>query len=121
MPETMILYRFFFEWLGEKENPYPISQNAWWHCWNETFNNLNENETAELKEIIHQNKFASLQTESYNSKFVKLLKFYTNFRNDVNNSETELYKLKQEYDKSPTRKLRRKKYKNKILCLNPKT
>ncbi|GHT24761.1 hypothetical protein FACS189430_10260 [Bacteroidia bacterium] len=108
MPETMILYRFFFEWLGEKENPYPISQNAWWQCWHNTFNNLNANETAELEEIIHQNKFASLQTENYNPKFSRLLKFYTNFRDDVITQGTELYNLKQEYDSNPTRKLRRK-------------
>jgi hypothetical protein len=109
MPETMILYRFFFEWLGEKDNPYPISQNAWWQCWHETFSNLNDKKTAELEDLIHQNRFASLQTENINLKFTTLLKFYTNYRDDVITEGTELYKLKQEYDKNPTRKLRRKK------------
>jgi len=107
MPETMILYRFFFEWLGEVKN-YPISQKAWWQCWQTTFENLNEQETAELKEIIHKNKFAFLQTENYNPKFTELLKFYINYRDDVITEGTELYKLKQEYNKCPTRKLRRK-------------
>jgi hypothetical protein len=109
MPETMILYRYFFEWLGEKENPYSISQNAWWYCWNETFDNLNENETAELKKIIHENKFSSVAKQYDNPKFAELLSFYTNFRDDVIREGTELYKLKQEYDKNPIRKLRRKK------------
>jgi len=108
MPETMILYRFFFEWLGEKENPYPISQNAWWQCWQKTFNNLDENETEELEKIIHQNKFTTLQIENYNPEFTELLKFYTDYRDDIITKDTELYKLKQEYDKNPTRKLRRK-------------
>jgi hypothetical protein len=108
MPETMILYRFFFEWLGD-EKKYPISQNAWWKCWQTTFNNLNKQEAVELKEIIHQNKFAFLQKENYNPKFTELLKFYTNYRDDVITKGTELYELKQEYDKHPTRKLRRKK------------
>lgn len=110
MPETMILYRFFFEWLGEYKK-YPISQQAWWKCWQETFENLNEQETAELKEIIHKNKFASISLKNYNSKFSDLLNFYTNFRDSVSNPETELYVLKQEYDKNPTRKIRHKKIK----------
>ena len=82
MPETMILYRFFFEWLGDEKN-YPVSTNAWWQCWQETFEILNETKKAELKEIIHQNKFASLQTENYNPNFVELLNFYTNYRDDI--------------------------------------
>lgn len=110
MPETMILYRFFFEWLGE-EKKYPVSTNAWWRCWQRTFDVLNEMEKAELKEIIHQNKFSSLSSKNYNPKFSNLLKFYTNFRDDVISEGTELCKLKQEYDTNPTRKLRRKKNK----------
>ncbi|GHS85861.1 hypothetical protein FACS1894201_06070 [Bacteroidia bacterium] len=108
MPETMILYRFFFEWLGDAKD-YPVSTNAWWQCWQETFEILNETETAELKEIIHQNKFSSLSSKKYNPKFSDLLMFYTNFRDDVISEGTELYKLKQEYDSNPTRELRRKK------------
>jgi hypothetical protein len=108
MPETMILYRFFFEWLGEKKH-YPISQNAWWQCWQETFRNLNEKDAKELEAMIHQNRFTTLQTENIPPRFTTLLKFYTNYRDDVITEGTELYKLKQEYDKNPTRKLRRKK------------
>ncbi len=108
MPETMILYRFFFEWLG-KEKKYPVSTNAWWQCWQETFKNLNETETVELKEIIHQNKFSSLSSENYNPKFSELLNFYTNYRDAVISEGTELHRLKQEYDANPTRVLRRKK------------
>jgi hypothetical protein len=111
MPETMILYRFFFEWLGD-EKKYPISQNAWWQCWQTTFKNSNKQETAELESIIHQNKFAFLKTENYNPKFAELLKFYTNYRDDVITKGRELYELKQEYDKHPTRELRRKKQNN---------
>jgi hypothetical protein len=111
MPETMILYRFFFEWLGDKKH-YLVSTNAWWQCWHETFNAINEQETAELHTIIHQNKFTSLPSSNFNPKFAKLLKFYTNYRDDINDPKTELYKLKKEYDKHPTRKLRRKNINN---------
>jgi len=108
MPETFILYRFFFEWLGD-EKKHPVSTNAWWQCWQETFEDLDEKEKAELKKIIHQNKFSSIPKKYENPKFAKLLSFYTNYRDDIDDHRTELYKLKQEYDKNPTRKLRRKK------------
>lgn len=108
MPETMILYRFFFEWLGD-EKKYPVSTNAWWQCWHETFEKLDAPKAEELKRVIHENKFSSMPKECDNSEFSRLLSFYVNYRDDINNSETELYKLKQEYDTNPTRKLRRKK------------
>ena len=106
MPETMILYRFFFEWLGE-EKKYFISTQSWWQCWKETFKKLNEQETMELQEIIQKNKFCNLQGKTTNPKFENLLKFYIN--NDINKEGTEIYKFKQEYNINPTRKLRRKK------------
>jgi len=108
MPETFILYRFFFEWLGD-EKKYPVSTNAWWQCWHETFAKLNEEDMEELKKIIHENRFSSIPNEHENPKFSELLSFYANHRDDVITKGTELYKLKQEYDANPTRKLRRKK------------
>jgi len=107
MPETFILYRFFFEWLGNEKN-YHISTNAWSQCWQETFAKLNKEETDELKKIIHENRFSSISKKYENSKFSKLLKFYTNYRDDINNPKSEIYNLKQEYDKNPTRKLRKR-------------
>ncbi|MDR0304282.1 MAG: hypothetical protein LBH98_05890 [Chitinispirillales bacterium] len=108
MPETFILYRFFFEWLGDEKN-YPISTNIWWQCWQKTFKHLNEKKTEELKKIIHDNRFTSIPKEYNNPKFSELLSFYTNHRDDVITQGTELYKLKREYDANPTRKLRRKR------------
>ena len=107
MPETMILYRFFFEWLGKEKN-YPVSANAWWQCWQETFAKLSKEETEELKILIHENRFSSIPQKYENPKFSELLTFYTNYRDDIDNPKAELYKLKQEYNKCPTRKLRRK-------------
>ena len=108
MPETFILYRFFFEWLGDKKK-YPVSTNAWWQCWHETFAKLNEGETEELKNIIHENRFSSIPKKYENPIFSKLLDFYINYRNDMDNPKAELYKLKQKYNANPTRKLRRKR------------
>jgi hypothetical protein len=108
MPETFILYRFFFEWLGDVKK-YPVSTNAWWQCWQETFAKLNKEEAEELKNIIHENRFSSIPKKYNNPEFSELLSFYTNHRDDVATKGTELYRLKQEYDANPTRKLRRKK------------
>lgn len=113
MPETMILYRYFFEWLGT-EKKYSVSTNAWWQCRQETFNILNEQESADLLQIIHRNKFSSLQLENYNSKFTELLKFYTNYRDDIITQGTDLYKQKQEYDNNPVRQTRKSKKMKKI-------
>ena len=115
MPETFILYRFFFEWLGNERN-YPISTNAWWQSWQRTFAILNETEKTELKEIIHKNKFSSLP-ENLNPRFAELLSFYTSYRDDVVSEGTELFELKQEYDKNPTRELRRKKMDDETLSM----
>jgi hypothetical protein len=107
MPETFILYRLFFEWLGDEKN-YPVSTNAWRQCWQKTFEKLNKEEIAELKNIIHENNFSSIPKKYSNPMFSKLLSFYVNYRDDINNPASKLYKLKQEYDKNPTRKTRRK-------------
>jgi hypothetical protein len=110
MPETMILYRFFFEWLGQEKN-YSVSTQSWWQCWQKTFNNLNEQEIVELQEIIQKNKFCDLQGKTINPKFENLLKFYISYRDDIITEGTEIYKLKQEYNENPIRKLRRKQKK----------
>ena len=104
----MILYRFFFEWLGEEKNYY-ISTKSWWDCWQETFNILNNFEKKQLLEIIHQNKFSSKSTIE-NSKFNSLLNFYIDYKNDVVTEGTELFYLKKEYDSSPTRKIRKNEF-----------
>jgi len=113
MPETFILYRFFYKWLGEVKN-HSVSTKSWRKCWEKTFAKLSNEESIELLKIIHENKFSSIPKKHENPKFTKLLSYYTNFRDDINNPETELYALKQEYDKNPTRKLRRKKRNNEI-------
>ncbi len=107
MPETMILYRYFFEWLGE-EKKYHISTLAWEQTWKETFLLLDEKESKELLEIIHHNKFSTIDINNVNPKFKNLLILYVDYRDNVINSNSELYKLKKEYDQHPTRKLRRK-------------
>lgn len=107
MPETFILYRFFFKWLDEKGS---MGTDHWRQCWSHCMNTLPEDEKQLVIEIIHTNTFYQEELEKVSSAdALKLLNFYTNYRKDIITPGTELYRLKQEYDENPTIQLRRKK------------
>lgn len=107
MPETFILYRFFFKWLDEKGS---MGTDHWRQCWSHCMNTLAEDEKQLVLDIIHTNTFYKEELETVTSAdALKLLNFYTNYRKDIITPGTELYRLKQEYDENPTIQLRRKK------------
>lgn len=107
MPETFILYRFFFKWLDEKGS---MGTDHWHQCWSHCMNTLAEDEKQLVLDIIHTNTFYKEELEAVTSAdALKLLNFYTNYRKDIITPGTELYRLKQEYDENPTIQLRRKK------------
>lgn len=107
MPETFILYRFFFKWLDEKGS---MGTDHWRQCWSHCMNTLAEDEKQLVLDIIHTNTFYKEELEAVTSAdALKLLNFYTNYRKDIITPGTELYRLKQEYDENPTIQLRRKK------------
>lgn len=107
MPETFILYRFFFKWLDEKGS---MGTDHWRQCWNHCMNTLAEDEKQLVLDIIHTNTFYKEEMEAVTSAdALKLLNFYTNYRKDIITPGTELYRLKLEYDENPTIQLRRKK------------
>lgn len=107
MPETFILYRFFFKWLDEKGS---MGTDHWRQCWGHCMNTLAEDEKQLVLDIIHTNTFYKEELEAVTSAdALKLLNFYTNYRKDIITPGTELYRLKQEYDENPTIQLRRKK------------
>lgn len=107
MPETFILYRFFFKWLDEKGR---MGTDHWRQCWSHCMNTLAEDEKQLVLDIIHTNTFYKEELEAVTSAdALKLLNFYTNYRKDIITPGTELYRLKQEYDENPTIQLRRKK------------
>jgi hypothetical protein len=109
MPETFILYRLFYEWLGDKKN-HEASIANWRNVFNNCMETLNEQDKTAVLEVIHKNKFTTeIQYQFSNPQITQLLEFYTNCRNDIITPGTELYKLKQEYDKNPTIPLKRKK------------
>jgi hypothetical protein len=105
MPETFILYRFFFEWLKGK---HEASTDNWRKCWNDSMLNLTPEERTTALDVIHTNVFnPEIQNQFSNPKITKLLEFYTNYRKDMITEGTELYKLKQEYNKHPSYPSRR--------------
>lgn len=105
MPETFILYRFFFKWLDDK---YGIGTQHWRNCWTECKNSVSDSEWQHILEIIHRNTFNTEEKESITSPIgKKLLEMYTNYRKDIITEGTQLYQYKLEYDKKPTIELRR--------------
>ena len=107
MPETFILYRFFFKWLDEKGS---MGTDHWRQCWSHCMNTLPEDEKQLVLDIIHTNTFYKEELEAVTSEdALKLLNFYTSYRKDIITPGAELYRLKQEYDENPTIQLRRKK------------
>lgn len=95
MPETFILYRFFFEWLGEKKNYIASTTN-----WRKDFEDLSDEDRHEALLIIHKNDFNNVELKTSNKEILNVLKYYTNYRNDIITPTTELYHLKQEFDNS---------------------
>lgn len=108
MPESFILYRFFFKWL---DNVNGLGPNHWRESWNLCRTKLTEEEWNKVLNVIHRNEFSIENNDCFDDKDVrKLLAYYKNFRNDISNPKTELYKLKKEYDSHPTIQLRRSKH-----------
>ena len=110
MPETFILYRFFFKWLDEKNGKGTLH---WRKCWKDCMINLPANEKEIVLNIIHRNVFSNEELLSVKSEIaIELLNCYTNYRKDIVTPGSDLYILKQEYDMNPTISLRRSQNKN---------
>lgn len=103
MPETYLLYRYFFEKIG-------LTQQ-----WREEFMQLKGEDKKVALKIIYKNDFNHVETQTNNLLVLNFLKHYTNYRKDIITPGTELYKLKQEYDKNPTMKLKRANHKKNSL------
>ncbi|MCD4818489.1 MAG: hypothetical protein K8S23_07335, partial [Candidatus Cloacimonetes bacterium] len=91
MPETFILFRYFFQDLGYTDK--------WWN----DFNNLSEIEKKEIKKIIHNNNFKNIYELSSNENILKVLNYYTITREELKKESSEIFKLKNEYYESKNR------------------
>lgn len=108
MPETFILYRFFFKWLDEKNG---LGTEHWRRLWHHCKEKVPESEWNKILEVIHTNVFDSDTILSFADNEVRdLLRCYVNYRKDIVTKGTELYTLKKEYDLHPIKRLRRKEH-----------
>lgn len=100
MPDTFIIYRFFFEWLEKKSHPLSMK------CWVDTMNSLSENDREKLFSIIHDKDFTQPnKNDDYGDSINETLKFYVNLRDDIMNPEGSLWSLKQEFNALPKEEL----------------
>ena len=81
-----LLFRFFFEHLGYTDQ------------WRKAMAELTDSERDELYPIIFHNDFNHIEELTSNEKFRHILSFYKNYRGDIANHNSELYKLKQKFD-----------------------
>jgi hypothetical protein len=108
MPETFILYRFFFKWLDEKNGH---GTEHWRGLWHHCKEKVSDSEWSRVQEVIHTNVFDADTILNFSDSEVRdLLRCYVNYRKDIVTEGTELYMLKKEYDQHPTKKLRRKEF-----------
>ena len=107
MPETFILYRFFFKWLDSVNSFGP---EHWRSCWRKCMETLNDKTRQEVLDIIHSNNFEDERINQFDDPLIKeLFGYYSSHRNDIIDPKSELYKLKQQYDAHPTIALKRKR------------
>ena len=107
MPETFILYRFFFKWLDSVNSFGP---EHWRSCWRKCMETLNDKTRQEVLDIIHSNNFEDERINQFDDPLIKeLFGYYSSHRNDIVDPKSELYKLKQQYDAHPTIALKRKR------------
>lgn len=86
MPETFIIFRFFFEHLGYTK------------AWRDAYNNLSEEEKTEIRPLIFQNDFNQIESLTNKPRLLNVLRYYKNYRSDIADHNSDLYKLKQEFD-----------------------
>lgn len=105
MPETFILYRYFFQWLDDHAH-YGVDH--WRQCWHACREALADDEWTQVLQVIHTNVFTPDATNSLPWPEAKrLLAFYTRPRHEINDPASPLYALKQQYDANPTIPLKR--------------
>jgi len=86
MPETYILFRFFFEKEGFTDE------------WRKLFNSLRGSELKKAKMIIEKNDFTNIEKYKNEPNIYSLLKHYTISREDITDANSKLSKLKAIFD-----------------------
>ena len=97
MPESFIIYRFFFKWLDGKN--VGIGTKHWREAWKECKTTVSEERWEDICQVIHANVFNHTILDDFEEPVIKrLLRYYIDFRDDIITEGTDLYKLKKEFD-----------------------
>lgn len=96
MPETFILYRFFFKWLDTKGEK---GTDSWRTCWKSCMQEFTDEEKTTVLDLIHANVFTQeIIGNIKNPKQKELLSYYYDYRKDIITPGSHLYELKQLFD-----------------------
>lgn len=90
MPETFLLFRLFFEHLGYTDK------------WRKDMSNLTNEERGILYPIIFKNDFNHIDNLTNNPKLLNILQYYKNYRSEIADEKSELYKKKKIFDELRT-------------------
>lgn len=60
---------------------------------------LTDEERSIIMPIILKNKFTDIDNLDVNEKIKKVLSYYKNYRSEIADSRSELYKLKRDFEK----------------------
>ena len=88
MPDSMILYRFFFEWLESKK--HPLSK----YNWQRMVDAMSEKEKDVFLSYLNE----AHPLDSLPAYIERMKPFYQNLRDAIVEPKGSLYKLKQEFD-----------------------
>lgn len=112
MPESMIIYRFLFKWLGTDEahevakqiigsdEVCDYSTSSWRNCFHQCKKELPPDLWEDLKKKIGSNDFVTDNETFTDSLEKRLLWYYTNSRKDVTDEKSDICKMKHYYDKN---------------------
>lgn len=97
MPESFIIYRFFFKWLDGRN--VGIGTIHWREAWKECKASVSDERWDDVCQVIHANVFNNTILDDFEEPVIKrLLRYYIDFRDDIITEGTDLYKLKKEFD-----------------------
>lgn len=86
MPETFLLFRFFFEHLGYTDQ------------WRSAIYALSDEERNIVLPIIFKNDFSNIEEMNVSDRIKYVLSFYKNYRAEIADSNSSLFKMKQEFE-----------------------
>ncbi len=123
MPETFIIYRFFFDWMNSPEaHMYAknlfghdticmFSTERWWNAYTQCQRRVSPQTWNRVLQYIHTNDFNN-EFGTYKNEVKVLLSYYIDRKQDILDKNTPIYKMKQIYDKNPTKDPKRHNHKS---------